>query len=139
MEKLLKLTLEERILMYSLQPEKGSFELLSAFKILENNIKFTESETRKYDIKTVKQPNPATGQEQMMVAFNKEAAHGYTKDCKVPARMLSYYAEKLEELETKGELTFQFMGLYDRCVLGNEPKEEKDGTDSSEQSEGDNE
>jgi len=124
--------------MYSLQPQKGSFELLSAFKILENNIKFTEDETRKYDIKTIKQPDPKTGQEAMMVAFNKEAADGYRKECKVPARMLSYYAETLEDLETKGELTFQFMGLYDRFVLGNEPKEEKNGTDSNKQSEGDN-
>ncbi len=57
----------------------------------------------------------------MMVAFNKEVAGNYTKECGVPARMLSYLAKTLEERDTAEELTFQFLGLYERFVLGIHP------------------
>jgi hypothetical protein len=115
---------------YSLQPQKGNFELLSSFRLLEPNIRFSEEETRNYDIKQM----DGGPDGQMMVAFNKEVAEGYTKEVKVPARVLSYLVEKLEEMEAKGELTFQFMSLYERLVLG----KKENGTDSSKQSKGDN-
>ena len=122
MEGLLKLGVEESILLYSLQPEKGSYELLDSFRKFESIIRFSEEETRNYDIKHIPTEQfDANGQPKMMVAFNKEVAGDYTKECKVPARMLSYLTKNLEDTETKEELTFQFLGLYERFVLGIQP------------------
>jgi hypothetical protein len=134
----LKLSVEDRILIYGLQPEKGSYELLSSFRLLEPNIRFSEEETRKYDIKHVEHPNPEPGKApQMMVAFNKEVAEGYLKEVKIPARMSSYLSEVLTKKEEDSELTAQYMSLYERFCLGKTPstKEKvgkKDGnTDSN--------
>jgi len=111
---------------------QGSFELLSAFKILEPKIKFTEEEIRKYDIKTTQ--NEVNGIPMSMVSFNEEVAEGYFVDVKIPARIMSYMVEKLEEMDSNETLTFQYLSLYEKLCLG-----KKDGnTDSSKQSEGDN-
>ena len=131
----MKLTVEDRILIYGLQPEKGNYELLSSFRLLEKNLRFNEEETRNYDIKNVPEPTPMPGVEpRMMVAFNKEVAEGYTKEIRIPARIRSYLTEKLEDLDSTEELTPQYVGLYEKFCLG-----KKDGNaDSTKQSKGDN-
>jgi hypothetical protein len=118
MEDILKLSVEDRILLYGLQPAKGPYELLASFRLLEPKIKFTEKETREYDIKQVPQVDPITGEDRMAVAFNKEVAGDYTIDVQIPARMSSYISNLLEELDTKEELTFQYVSLYERFCLG---------------------
>ena len=129
----MKLTVEDRILIYGLQPEKGPYELLASFRIVEPEIRFTEKETREYDIKQMEGVNPE-GQKQMMVAFNKEVAEGYIKEVKLPARISSFIAETLSKKEEDGELTFQFLSLYERFCLG-----KKDGnTNPTKQSKGNN-
>jgi hypothetical protein len=136
-EELLKLTVEERILIYGLQPEEGSYELLSSFRLLEKHLRFSEEETRKYDIRNVSEPTPAIGtQPRMMVAFNKEVAEGYTKDIKIPARVSSYMSEKLSKMDEENKLLPQYVGLYERIYLG---KKVDDGNvDTDKQSSSDN-
>jgi len=135
MEALLKLTVEERILIYGLQPEAGSYELLASFRLMEKDLRFSEEETRKYDIQNIPEPTPPVGtQPRMMVAFNKEVAGDYTKEIKVPARISSYLAEKLSAMEEKEELTPQYVGLYERFYLG----KTNNGNNSSKQGKSDN-
>ena len=49
----MKLGIEDRIIIYGLFPPEGEYELLKAFREMEPLIKFTEEETRNYDIKQV--------------------------------------------------------------------------------------
>jgi hypothetical protein len=131
MEGILKLSVEDRILIYGLQPEKGPYELLASFRLLEKDLRFTEEETRNYDIKNVPAPDVPG---KMMVAFNKEVARGHLKDIKMPARILSYLSEKLEEMDTEGELTFQLVEIYEKICLG----KKEDGTNAGKQSKSNN-
>jgi HSP20 family molecular chaperone IbpA len=117
----LKLSIEDRILTYGLTPPKGDYELLKAFKQLENQIKFTEEETRNYDIK--QEVDAKTGLSQ--VRFNKEVADVEDSEIevKIPPRALSFIVERLEKASNEGELIYQQMGIYEKFVLGVKPKE----------------
>ena len=119
----MKLTVEERILVYGMQPQKGPYDLLAAFKTLEPRIRFNEEETRKYDIKQQEHEDPAnpTGPNLMLIAFNKEVAEGHTREVKIPARCSSYLSEELSKKEEAGELTYQYISIYERFCLGKTP------------------
>ena len=114
----MKLSIEDRILLFGLFPQKGNYELLLAFKELEPIVRFSEKETREFDINQTQ--DPASGQSH--VSFNKEVADSVEeeslKDIKFPTRAHSYLVEKLQEMSDNGELTYQQMSLYKKIVLG---------------------
>jgi hypothetical protein len=127
MEGLLKFTIEDRIRLYSLLPEKGTYELLKAVKECEPNIRFDEEETRIFDIKQEVDPETNQG----MVFYSKEVAvaaaeKGEYKEVKIPPQLLSYMVDKLEKLSQAGEMEFAFIDIYERLVLGKDfPKVKK--------------
>ena len=112
MEDLLKLTVEERILLFGLFPQQSDYETLVAFKKLEKELRFNEEESRKFDIDQV----VVDGQQQ--VKFNKEVTTGYLVDIQVPHRALSYFSEKLSEMSDKKVLSYPHIQLYEKFVLG---------------------
>lgn len=111
----MKLGIEDRIILYGLFPQEGEYELLKAFREMEPLIKFTEEETRNYDIKQVSVEN---GNSQ--ITYNKEVADENKdgKEVKVPHRALSHCIDRLEKMSSEGKLTYQLMPIYEKLVLG---------------------
>ena len=108
--------------MYGMFPQQSSFEVLKAFQTLEKNLKFTEEETRQYDISQVNDEK-----NQSHVTFNREVALAADPiEIKIPALALSYISDKLQDMSDKDQLTFTMIPLYERIVLnGNTSKSSK--------------
>ena len=123
----MKLSVLERILIYGMQPPQGKYDLLAAYKKLEPDLRFSEEETRKFDIKQVEHDGK-NGQKIGMVVFNQEVAEGHNKEVKIPARIMSYLAEELEKRDDEGTLTFQYLPLYEKfCLKVNKDDSSKQG------------
>lgn len=114
MEDLLKLTVEDRILIYGLIPQESDYETLRDFKKLEDELKFNEDETRRFDISQVK--DEASGLAH--VTFNKEVTEGHLKDINFPARANAAVVEKLHKLSNDKKLTYQYLPLYEKFCVG---------------------
>ena len=111
----MKLGIEDRIIIYGLFPPEGEYELLKAFREMEPLIKFSEEETRNYDIKQV-----AIEGGNNQITYNKEVADENTdgKEVKIPHRALSYCIDRLEKMSNDNKLTYQLMPIYEKLVLG---------------------
>lgn len=114
MEDLLKLTVEDRILIYGLIPQESDYETLRDFKKLEDDLKFNEDETRRFDISQVKDETTGLAH----VTFNKEVTEGHLKDVKLPARANAAIVERLHKLSNDKKLTYQYLPLYEKFCVG---------------------
>ena len=139
MEDILKFTIEDRIRLYGLLPEKGSYELLKAVKDFEPMIRFNEEETRRFDIK--QQVDEAT--KISHVYYNREVAEaaaqdGESKEIKIPHALLSYMVDRLEKSSQEGELDYPMVEIYEKLVLGKEKVKEnvRDASKSSKSNNG---
>ena len=103
----------ESIIVSRLLPDKGDYELVKTTKDFKPTLNFTEEEMRKFDIESKK--HEETGRQ--MISFSHEATEGYLRDIKFPPLISSHVSKTLKEMSDKGELTEDFVPVYEKFVL----------------------
>ena len=112
MEECLKLTVEESIIILGLLPQETNYRLWKDIFKFEKDIKFTEDETRQFDI-DAKQVG-----EQMNVTFNKEVTEGYFREVKIPMLVRAAITAELDKRSQENKLTRQYVTLYEKFCVG---------------------
>ena len=120
MEECLKLTVEESIIILGLLPQETNYRLWKDIFKFEKDIKFTEDETRQFDI-DAKQVG-----EQMNVTFNKEVTEGYFREVKIPMLVRAAITAELEKRSQENKLTRHYVTLYEKFCVGGVSKSDSD-------------
>lgn len=108
----MKLTIEERVILSGVLPEEHTYQVIKAKVKLLEEMGFNEEETRKYDVKSNFMPD---GKQQIM--YNKEAAHGYEKEVKVPPILKQIIRERLVQMDKDKKINHHLLTIYEKFVL----------------------
>jgi hypothetical protein len=85
---------------------------MAAFEKVKPKIRFTEEETRKFDIEQ-KVLNP----QQVQVQYNKEVGEEYYVDIKIPSNLMGYIVGRLKKMSEEKKITENFLTLYEKFVV----------------------
>lgn len=107
----MKLTIEERVILSGILPVDHTYQVIKAKVKLVQDMGFEEEETRKYDV----QSTVEGGQQQ--IRYNKEAAHGYEKDIKIPPILKQVIKEILVNMDKEKKINHHTLSLYEKFVL----------------------
>lgn len=108
----MKLGVHERMTLVTLLPIKGDYSALKTIRRAREMLSFTPEEIKFYEIESVVGPNgkPQTN-------WNPEKATQKIKDCPVDEYTTNFVRNKLAEMNNSGELTEQYMSLYEKFVI----------------------
>jgi hypothetical protein len=107
------LEVHERLALLSLLPTKGDYAALKTIRRAKEMISFTAEELAFYEIANA--INPVNGKPQ--AHWNTKKASEVVKDIPVDEYITNLVRDKLSEMNKKGELTEDFMSLYDKFVI----------------------
>jgi hypothetical protein len=96
----MKLNIKERVLLLSLAPAKGDIVLLRLVQELNNALSFTEEEIKTANIQTIND----------RIIWEKD----FEKDINIPDPIKNKIKEGLQTLSDKGELTLDYLSLWDK-------------------------
>jgi hypothetical protein len=107
------LEVHERFALLNILPKTGDYAALKTIRRAKEMISFTPEEIRFYGI--TNGVNPETGKPQ--VNWNTQKAQEVVKDVPVDEYVTNVIRDKLSELSKKGQLTEDFMSLYEKFVI----------------------
>lgn len=108
----MRLELHERLALLNLLPKKGDYAALKTIRRAREMISFTPEEMAIYELKTIPGPD---GKPQTQ--WNAKKAAEVVKDVPVDEYTTNLVRNALAEMDRKGELTEDFMSLYDKFVI----------------------
>ena len=117
-EKLVKLSLRDRIALLNILPHEGNIITLRIMRDLQKDLSFSEAEISDYAI-TMMQVN-----ENIKTTWNA-AGNKAVKNVKIGENAESIIVEKLKELNEKKQLRMSLLDLYERFVEKKENAELK--------------
>ena len=107
------LEVHERLVLTTLLPKKGDYAALKTLRRAQEMIAFTPDEITFYEIRNG--INPETGKSQ--VQWNQQRASEQVKDIPIDEYITNLVRNKLAEMDRKGELTSEFMSVYEKFVI----------------------
>lgn len=108
----MKLTVHERLSLVGLLPAKGDYATIKTIRRAREMISFTPDEMDFYGLKQV--PGPGG---QLQWNWDAQKAAKQIKDCPVDEYTTNIIRNKLAEMDKKGQLTEQYMSIYEKFVI----------------------
>ena len=103
----MKLMVHERLALFELLPRKGNYEALKSIRVARETLSFTPEEIEFFELK----------QEGGVTNWNKDKAAQRVLDAPLEEYIVKLFRKKLSEMEQKGELTEQYVSVYEKFVI----------------------
>ena len=100
----------ERITLLDVLPREGNFQTLKMLRVFREDLSFDEQENK--DLKMQAQPDLNTG----MISYKWDSAGDKPKEIRVGEKMRDVICDTLKDMDRRGKLTEQHMGLYERFI-----------------------